>query len=40
VVVQALPGEAEQAGDFVFDREIAQQNGNWNVVARATSPAK
>ncbi|MGB3430180.1 MAG: ATP phosphoribosyltransferase regulatory subunit, partial [Burkholderiaceae bacterium] len=40
VVVQALPGEAEQAGDFVFDREIAQQNGNWSVVARAASPAK
>lgn len=40
VVVQALPGEAKQAGDFVFDREIVQQNGNWSVVARATSPAK
>src|SRR5512137_257911 len=39
VVVQALPGEEEQAGDFVFDREIAQQNGNWNVVARTASPA-
>jgi ATP phosphoribosyltransferase regulatory subunit len=40
VVVQALPGEDEQAGDFVFDREIAQQNGNWSVVARTASPAK
>ena len=40
VVVQALPGEEEQAGDFVFDREIAQQNGNWSVVARTASPAK
>jgi ATP phosphoribosyltransferase regulatory subunit len=40
VVVQSLPGEAEQAGDFVFDREIAQQNGNWSVVARAMPPAK
>ncbi|MGZ8254060.1 MAG: ATP phosphoribosyltransferase regulatory subunit [Burkholderiaceae bacterium] len=39
VVVQALPGEWEQAGDFVFDREIARQNGNWSVVAR-TSPVK
>ena len=40
VVVQALPGEAEQAGDFVFDREIVRVNGNWSVVARASSPAK
>jgi len=40
VVVQALPGEEEQAGDFVFDREIAQQNGNWSVVARTASPAR
>jgi ATP phosphoribosyltransferase regulatory subunit len=40
VVVQALPGEAEQAGDFVFDREIVRKNGNWSVVARASSPAK
>ena len=40
VVVQALPGEDEQAGDFVFDREIAQQNGNWSVVARTASSAK
>jgi ATP phosphoribosyltransferase regulatory subunit len=40
VVVQALPGEAEQAGDFTFDREIAQENGNWSVVARTASPAK
>ena len=40
VVVQALPGEEEQAGDFVFDREIAQQNGNWSVVARTASSAK
>jgi ATP phosphoribosyltransferase regulatory subunit len=40
VVVQALPGEEQQAGDFVFDREIAQRNGNWSVVARTASPAK
>jgi ATP phosphoribosyltransferase regulatory subunit len=40
VVVQALPGEEEQAGDFVFDREIAQRNGNWSVVARIAPPAK
>ena len=40
VVVQALPGAAEQAGDFVFDREIAHRNGNWSVVARPASPAK
>ena len=40
VVVQALPGEAEQAGDFVFDREIVQRNGNWSVEARTASPAK
>jgi ATP phosphoribosyltransferase regulatory subunit len=40
VVVQALPGEVEQAGDFVFDREIAQQNGNWSVVARTAPSAK
>jgi ATP phosphoribosyltransferase regulatory subunit len=40
VVVQALPGSAGQAGDFVFDREIARVNGNWNVVARASPPAK
>lgn len=40
VVVQALPGEAEQAGDFVFDREIAREDGNWSVVTRTSSPAK
>lgn len=40
VVVQALPGEAEQAGDFVFDRGIARVNGNWTVVARAPSTVK
>jgi ATP phosphoribosyltransferase regulatory subunit len=40
VVVQALPGEQEQTGDFVFDREIRQRNGNWSVVARPASPAK
>ncbi len=40
VVVQALPGEEEQAGDFVFDREIEEQNGNWSVVARTASPAR
>jgi ATP phosphoribosyltransferase regulatory subunit len=40
VVVQALPGEEEQAGDFVFDREIAQHNGNWSVVARTALTAK
>jgi ATP phosphoribosyltransferase regulatory subunit len=34
VVVQALPGEAAQAGDFVFDREIARKDSNWGVVAR------
>lgn len=40
VVVQALPGEEQQAGDFVFDREIARQNGNWSVVARVAPTAK
>ena len=40
VVVLGLPGEAGQAGDFVFDREIARANGNWSVVARAAPPAK
>jgi ATP phosphoribosyltransferase regulatory subunit len=40
VVVQALPGESEQAGDFVFDREIVQRNGNWSVAARSVPPAK
>ena len=40
VVVQALPGEEEHAGDFVFDREIAQRNGNWSVVARTAFTAK
>jgi ATP phosphoribosyltransferase regulatory subunit len=40
VVVQALPGAAEQAGDFAFDREIVRMNGNWSVVARTSSPAK
>jgi ATP phosphoribosyltransferase regulatory subunit len=40
VVVQALPGEEQQAGDFVFDREIARQNGNWSVVARVAPTAR
>jgi ATP phosphoribosyltransferase regulatory subunit len=40
VVVQALPGEMEQAGDFAFDREIAKENGNWSVVARASAATK
>jgi ATP phosphoribosyltransferase regulatory subunit len=40
VVVQALPGNEGQAGDFVVDREIARVNGNWNVVARASPPPK
>jgi ATP phosphoribosyltransferase regulatory subunit len=40
VVVQALPGEEEHAGDFVFDREIAQHNGNWSVVARTAFTAR
>lgn len=40
VVVQTLPGEAEQAGDFVFDREIVHRNGNWSVEARRAPPAK
>jgi ATP phosphoribosyltransferase regulatory subunit len=40
VVVQTLPGEEEHTGDFVFDREIAQNNGNWSVVARLASPGK
>lgn len=40
VVVQALPGEHEQTGDFVFDREVRQRNGNWSVVARSAPPAK
>lgn len=40
VVVQALPGEAGQAGDFAFDREIVQSNGQWSVAARTASPAK
>lgn len=40
VVVQALPGEQEQTGDLVFDREIRRENGNWSVVARPASLAK
>jgi len=40
VVVQALPGDPGQAGDFVFDREIVGADGNWNVVARASPPGK
>jgi ATP phosphoribosyltransferase regulatory subunit len=40
VVVQALPGEAGQAGDFVFDREIVASDGHWSVAARAASAAR
>jgi ATP phosphoribosyltransferase regulatory subunit len=39
IVVQALPGEDEQAADFVFDREIARRHGNWSVVPRTAAPA-
>lgn len=38
VVVQALPGEAQQGGDFVFDREIAWKDGIWTVVTREAAP--
>jgi ATP phosphoribosyltransferase regulatory subunit len=34
VVVQTLPGEAQQGSDFVFDREIAWKDGIWSVVTR------
>ena len=37
VVVQALPGETDHAGDFVFDREVVNHNGNWSVVTRASA---
>jgi ATP phosphoribosyltransferase regulatory subunit len=38
VVVQALPGEAQQGSDFVFDREIAWKDGIWTVVTREAAP--
>jgi ATP phosphoribosyltransferase regulatory subunit len=35
IVVQSLQGASGEAGDFVFDREIARNGGQWKVVARS-----
>ena len=34
IVVQSLPGAGGEAGDFLFDREIARSGAEWSVVAR------